>query len=266
MPSTRTEPTPERLRLARREAGLTQEKVGERAGLARNSIARYESGSGFPSQLALNMLATIYGKPVEWFYGDEPDVGVQQPPAPVTVMEPPLTQSDDDREFAEGILTEIQAYVRQRVEARAAAPVREADDELPDRDPVDVKEIAAAAGGGADVYDETVTGRLWFRRDWLQRNAIDPQQCNIIRVRGESMEPALPDGCSILVDRSQGRRRRRAGRIFVLRTGDGLIVKRVGRDDQGNWQIESEHPSWPPVPWDAANVIIGEVRWCAVTF
>ena len=37
----------------------------------------------------------------------------------------------------------------------------------------------------------------------------------IYLVRGESMEPTLLDGCSILVDRSQSRRRRRAGRLNV---------------------------------------------------
>ena len=131
--------------------------------------------------------------------------------------------------------------------------------------PVEIVEVAAAAGGGAEVYDETVVGRLWFRDDWLDRQAIDPKQCNVISVRGESMEPLLPSGCSILVDRSQGRRRRRVGRILVLRTEDGLVVKRVGREE-GNWRIESEHPAWPPVPWSDTTEIVGEVRWLGRTF
>ena len=79
------------------------------------------------------------------------------------------------------------------------------------------------------------------------------------------MEPRLPHGCSILVDLSHGRRRRRVGRIFVLRTEDGLVVKRAGKDEDGNWQIESEHPSYPPVPWENDTEIIGEVLWYAVT-
>ena len=27
-----------------------------------------------------------------------------------------------------------------------------------------------------------------------------------------------------------------------LRNQDGLVVKRAGKDAEGNWQIESEHP------------------------
>ena len=58
---------------------------------------------------------------------------------------------------------------------------------------------------------------------------------------GESMEPTLPDGCVILMDRN--RTRRRKDHIFVLRTDDGLIVKRLGKDQQGNWLLASDHPA-----------------------
>ena len=158
----------------------------------------------------------------------------------------------------------LESYVRSAVgETRAEY---DAGGESHVVDPVDVNEVAAAAGGGAVIFDETVVGRLWFRRDWLARHAIDPKQCNVISVRGESMEPTLPDGCSILVDRSQGRRRRRRGRIFVLRTEDGLVVKRAGKDEEGRWQIVSDHPAWGTVPWADGTEIIGEVRWSAVTY
>ncbi len=83
MPSKRTLPSIERLRQARIEAGLTQETVGERAGLTRTSVSRYESGIAPPSELALNMLATIYDKPYEWFFRQaEPAAPPVQPPQP----------------------------------------------------------------------------------------------------------------------------------------------------------------------------------------
>ena len=131
--------------------------------------------------------------------------------------------------------------------------------------PVEVNEVAAMAGGGAEVFDETVVGRLWFRNDWLDRHAIDPTQCNVITVRGESMEPTLPNGCSILVDRSQNRRRRREDRIYVMRTNDGLVVKRAHRDKNGRWQLVSDHAAWKAIPWSADTKVIGEVRWLGIT-
>ncbi len=155
----------------------------------------------------------------------------------------------------------------ERLRARAAraagpAPADDADDVAGAR-PVDVVELAAAAGGGADAASEEVVGRLWFRRDWLDRRGLDPARCVVIGVTGESMEPTLPDGCSILVDRARTRRRR--GRVYVLRTGDGLIAKRAGKDEGGGWLLESDHPAWEPVPWPADAETLGETVWVART-
>ena len=131
----------------------------------------------------------------------------------------------------------------------------------PSARPVDVVELAAAAGGGADVASEEVAGCVWFRQDWLDGRGLDPSQCVVIRVSGESMEPLLSEGASILVDRK--RRRRVEGRIFVVRTDDGLIVKRAGRDPGGRWRLLSEHPSWTPAPWPADAETIGQAVWTA---
>ena len=77
------------------------------------------------------------------------------------------------------------------------------------------------------------------------------------------MEPTLPEGCTILVDR--GRRRRRTGGIFVVRSADGVVVKRAGKDASGGWLLLSDHPAWEPVPWPRDAVVIGEVKWMGMT-
>ena len=129
------------------------------------------------------------------------------------------------------------------------------------RRPVDtVAELAAAAGSGAAALDETLTGQLWFRRDWLDARAIDPAQCVVIGVRGESMEPTLPDGCSILVDRS--RTRRLSGHVYVLHTDEGIVVKRLVHGADG-WLLASDHPAWKDRDWPDESEVIGEVRWMA---
>ncbi len=93
-------------------------------------------------------------------------------------------------------------------------------------------------------------------------NGLVASQCKVIDVKGESMEPTLVDGCSILINRN--RRTRRVGRIYVVRTDDGLIVSRAG-----NWQLVSDHPNkqdWPTLRWPADAEVIGEVKWAARTF
>ena len=128
---------------------------------------------------------------------------------------------------------------------------------------IELVELAAAAGSGAEVYDETVVSRLAFRHDWLTERGIDPTQCHVIRVAGDSMEPTLPDGCSILVDRN--RREPQQDRVFVLRTEDGLVVKRLARDAKGRWQLVSDNPAHPTAPLLYGAEFIGEVRWMGRT-
>ena len=124
-------------------------------------------------------------------------------------------------------------------------------------------DLAVAAGAGAEAEDETVTERLTFRLDWLKSHGLDPSQCTVVKVQGESMEPTLPEGTAILVDRA--RRRRRVGGIFVVRTADGVVVKRAGKDAAGRWLLLSDHPAWEPAPWPADAEVLGEVKWMART-
>ena len=267
---------PSRLSLARREAGLTQEESAEQAGLTRVTIARYETGHRAPSELALNMLATLYGKPVEWFFGEE-----EEPQGGSGRVNAPESAAQSEPDALGGILSLDQVrqefstrFDRLETYIRAQAPVQAIGESRPgygpshydpsDRSPVRLSEVASAAGVGAEVYDETPVGLLWFRNDWLKRHSIDPEQSNIIRVRGESMEPTLPDGCSILVDRK--RREPQDGRIYVMRTEEGLVVKRLGLDKEGRWELLSDSPDWRATPMSPEAEVVGEVRWSAVTY
>ena len=133
--------------------------------------------------------------------------------------------------------------------------------QLPGTRPVAVHRLQAAAGGGALDLDETVKSYAYFRHEWLSRQGLVADRCSIIGVMGESMEPTLPEGCVILLDRN--RRQRREGRIFVLRTEEGLVVKRAGKNEGGGWQLVSDHPRWPNASWPDDATIVGEVKWMA---
>ena len=99
---------------------------------------------------------------------------------------------------------------------------------------------------------------------WLDRHRLDAKQCAIVRMRGESMEPTLNDGSTILVNRAQ--RRRRSERLFAVRTDEGLVVRRLRKDPGGNWLLVSDHADREPRPWPASAEILGQVRWATRTF
>ena len=83
---------PARLKSARLQAGLTLEKAAEALGTDLNSIWRYEAGRHRPSGPALYALASLYGKPVEWFFGE----GDQRQPQPESKAEQSPIEADRD--------------------------------------------------------------------------------------------------------------------------------------------------------------------------
>ena len=64
------------------------------------------------------------------------------------------------------------------------------------------------------------------------------------------MEPTLPDGSAIVVDRN--RSRLRVGHIYVVRTDDGLLVKRVERDSAAGGGSLATTPTGTRSPGPAA--------------
>ena len=269
-------PLPERLKQARREAGLTLEGAAERVNTGFNTIWRYEAGRHQPSGPTLYALAALYNKPVEWFFDEDTEpssVLTQTAKAPESSTPTPDPSGlgvslDEVRQDLGARMDRLESFVRAQAPVQAIAESRTdygpSNYDTSDRSPVRLLEVASAAGVGAEVYDETPIGLLWFRNDWLLSHSIDPEQSNIISVRGASMEPTLPDGYSILVDRK--RREPQEDRIYVMRTDEGLVVKRLGLDEQGRWEIRSDNPDWRITPMSPGTEIIGEVRWTARTF
>ena len=230
----------QRLRSARALRGVSQRQLAARLGTTREAVSMVEHGHSRFSVDKLGAAARSLDVSTDYLHGLIDD------PTPVARLLCALADATgarhpDDRD------------------ARAGP----ADD----GDYVGVSELASAAGAGAVVYDERVTGRIKFRRAWLARHGLSARDCRVIQVIGESMEPTLADGCSILVNHA--RRQRRVGHIYVVRTGDGLVVKRAGRDVSGAWLLVSDNPNklaWPNRPWPAEAQIVGEVRWAARTF
>ena len=267
---------PGRLKEARVQAGLTLQQAAEAVGTDLNSIWRYEAGRHRPSGPALHALANVYGKPVEWFFGeeDEPQGDNSRVNAPESATQPTPESSDVIVSLGERLqdfsarFDRLESYIRAQAPLQAIGESRAnyapSNYDTSDRSPVRLLEFASAAGVGAEVYDETPVGLLWFRNDWLLSHSIDPEQSNIISVRGESMEPTLPDGCSILVDRK--RREPHEDRIYVMRTEEGLVVKRLGLDEEDRWELRSDNPDWRVTPMSPEAEVVGEVRWSARTF
>jgi hypothetical protein len=123
--------------------------------------------------------------------------------------------------------------------------------------------IGASAGSGAEPGNETPLATLAFQSNWVRSVATGrPEALSVIGVEGDSMLPTLADGDQILVD-TDDRERLRDG-IYVLRTDDALLVKRLSVNPATRrLTIRSDNDAYPS--WDdcdpAAVTVIGRVVW-----
>jgi hypothetical protein len=123
--------------------------------------------------------------------------------------------------------------------------------------------VGASAGTGRETGPETPLAALAFQSNWVREVASGrPEALSVIGVEGDSMLPTLADGDQILVD-SDDRDRLRDG-IYVLRTDDALLVKRLSVNPATRrLTIRSDNDAYPS--WDdcdpAAVTIIGRVVW-----
>ena len=252
-----------------------------------SSVSNYENSGEIPNFLKIWTMARGYGVPIAEFYQeigvtDQEICGHTLTPQQQAVVDQLNTDSgeyllklrwllaegrESQKQLIQGMLDELSKEAPADDLRLPAAVVDLTDPEAqvadpgPGTRPIPVHRLQSAAGGGAVDLDESIKTYAYFREDWLSKKGLVPSRCNIINVMGESMEPTLPDGCVILLDRNRTRRRR--GHIFVVRTEDGLIVKFAGKDKDGGWQLASDHPSWKPLRWPDQAEVIGEVKWMA---
>ena len=118
-------------------------------------------------------------------------------------------------------------------------------------------ELGAAAGVGRDLWDEPC-------EQWVRIPDDAPAGSYVsLRVVGESMDPLLHTGDSVLVQVGATVAR---DTVVLARVPDaGYVVKRVGRVTRAELELQSLNDAFPPivVPRDERTVVGTVVlRWC----
>lgn len=128
------------------------------------------------------------------------------------------------------------------------------------------RRASASAGPGrsnGDTEEEPLG--LRFRAESLKRRGIDHDCAMVIYADGDSMEPLIGDGDTILFDTSK--KDVQDGRIYVIEIDDETLVKRLHRRPGGRILVHSENPAYAPYEvssGDAAHFrILGRVMWGA---
>ena len=97
-------PVEDRLKEARRQAGLSQLQVASEIGTQQNAIWKYETGRRMPNVVTLHRLAKLYQKSMEWFLEEpqEPDepqrLGSPQKPSSPQESQPDRVEEKPTKE------------------------------------------------------------------------------------------------------------------------------------------------------------------------
>lgn len=129
---------------------------------------------------------------------------------------------------------------------------------------VPLYDAQCSAGDGAWNEHSRVLTHLSFTRYSLRKKGLTPEQLSAIRIDGDSMEPVLHSGDTVLIDHT--RTTIEGEGIYVLRLDDHLYAKRLQRNFDGV-VIISENKQYQPltVPRDRLNEleVIGRAVWSA---
>lgn len=160
-----------------------------------------------------------------------------------------------------------------RSNATMLGPISVWDDETPlDDDEVYVpflKEVELSAGSGRTVIEKSSSRKLRFGKQTLRNQGVQFDQAVCVTVHGNSMEPVLPDGSTVGVDK--GSTSVKDGKMYAIDHDGELRVKTLYRIPGGGLRFRSfnqdEHPDeeYSAVELAEKHIsVVGKVFWYSV--
>ena len=124
--------------------------------------------------------------------------------------------------------------------------------------------ISLKMGLTSKTTGEELLPPLAFRTDWLKKkNVTHRDNLRTCDMQGDSMEPYVQDGDSILID--IGQTDIQDNQIYAIRYGDEIRIKRLSKRFDGGLMIRSDNPKHPDETLTATEAqmitILGRMLW-----
>ncbi|MHB0806037.1 LexA family transcriptional regulator [Stutzerimonas nitrititolerans] len=220
--------------------GLTQAKVADAAGISPAAVAMYLNGVNPLNAKFASVLARLIGEPVE--------------------------------RFSPRLAEEIAGMTAEKRPAGTVVEISPGTDEggSPSSDDYALIPQYTAKGSSGNGYlndHVEIKGGLAFKRDWLCRMGLKPDNLRVAYNHGDSNWPTLTDGEVVLLDVAAVDPAN--GKMFALLDPDGeMIFKRLIRDIKGGWLIRSDNDNktlYPDMPISDEGIrgvdIVGRIVW-----
>lgn len=132
-----------------------------------------------------------------------------------------------------------------------------------------LKDVEVAAGAGRSADEFKTSKKIRLGKYTLRNQGVQFDQAVCVTVRGNSMEPALPDGSTVGVN--LGNKSIKDGKVYVITHSGELRVKAIYRLPGGGIRLrsynQSEHPDEEYTQEEMADrgiSILGKVFWSSV--
>lgn len=192
----------ERLASLMTRSGLSTSGIARKLGISRQSVAYWLSGRNKPSEKMVDRLATLFSVSSVWLLTGNDDIRLQ-----------PVVSADHEQQDSGYIF--VPEY------------------EL---------EFACGDGNEPPAWIETEGGSsAAYKPEFFQKRHINPNRCKRVKADGDSMEPLICDGDSVLFVEMREGEPIRDGRIYALSYGGALKIKRLYRKANGDLVIRSEN-------------------------
>ena len=115
--------------------------------------------------------------------------------------------------------------------------------DIPGSDYILVPRVSGEIAAGEGLAPEpSVEIRIAFRRDWIQKKG-DPKNMSLIRVRGDSMEPTLFSGDTVLIDHGKNYIEPEGG-LYAMAVDGLIMIKRLQPLPDKKIRVISDNPKY----------------------
>lgn len=101
-------------------------------------------------------------------------------------------------------------------------------------------DVELSAGDGAEWVAHSENDPITFRRRFFQAKGWKPENCRCLYVRGDSMEPTLENGYTVMIDITDTDPK--DDEIYAVMYHGELFVKRLFRIPGGGIELRSDNP------------------------
>lgn len=271
-----------RLQQAMKDAGYvghgSAARLSRELGVTPKAVAKWLHGESMPGFKRVAELAILLRIDPEWLlWGHHTDVSTSKTSAGIPIVSKhvdTMVRGKDGtfrpmRELAEIDPKPLDGWPDDHADV---IPISPWDDDTPlDDDEVEVpflREVELSAGSGRTVIQENSKAKLRFGKMTLRKHSVQFDQAVCVPVHGNSMEPVLPDGSTVAINK--GATNIVDGKMYALSHGGQLRVKTLYRLPGGGLRLRSfnreehadEEYSAEQIQ-ETQLIVLGKVFWSA---